>query len=417
MAPNKPYDPLDIASIKVATGAADMLRTELDRMGGLQRAIADMNAAQQIISEAGGFGRIADQREQARAAVALAMPYSIELPDIMVGYRPPALDISFAISSLPSFHFDVPEVTGLSTAVRDMIEQTKMQADLFRLPDYSAIHGLADAVHRSLNPAYLNPTAGLAERLAEISSPWARTSDEIASATAFAKVQGFGSMLAHVPAFDPEFTDLLRRSLGDWRAPLTLPSGVLDHEVRSELYIEHGFDHSLVEVPDPAFYENMELAGFAFSEPDNQVAGRGDEDAQVRTNQLHAALQRFEVLLRGFIDELMTASFGSDWPRRRLPNGLYDRWLEKQEKDDAGAKWDLIDYADFRDYEAIICRDDNWKEVFAGHFNSKESIRESFQRLYPARLATMHARPLGRDDALFMIFEVRRIFLVIKTIE
>jgi hypothetical protein len=52
----------------------------------------------------------------------------------------------------------------------------------------------------------------------------------------------------------------------------------------------------------------------------------------------------------------------------------------------------LIEYADFTDYAAVICRADNWREVFSTFFNRPESVRESFQRLHPIRLDAMHAR-------------------------
>jgi hypothetical protein len=29
----------------------------------------------------------------------------------------------------------------------------------------------------------------------------------------------------------------------------------------------------------------------------------------------------------------MTRAFGPDWPRRRLPNGLFDQWRDKQRAD------------------------------------------------------------------------------------
>jgi hypothetical protein len=69
----------------------------------------------------------------------------------------------------------------------------------------------------------------------------------------------------------------------------------------------------------------------------------------------------------------------------------------------------LIAFADFTDYEKIICRRDNWKEVFAPFFDRPESVRESLQRLYPVRLATMHARLITQDDQILLYIETKRL--------
>lgn len=65
-------------------------------------------------------------------------------------------------------------------------------------------------------------------------------------------------------------------------------------------------------------------------------------------------------------------------PRHRLPNGLYDKWLEKKRKAERGDAPSLllIAYADFTDYEPVICRADNWP-LFEPVFERKERLRES----------------------------------------
>ena len=119
--------------------------------------------------------------------------------------------------------------------------------------------------------------------------------------------------------------------------------------------------------------------------------------------------------LRRFIDEKMTHAFGSDWPKQRLPKDLYEKWQEKKHTATlAGTKdWPLVAYADFTDYETVICKRDNWREVFSHFFNRPESVRESLQRLYPIRLDTMHARPIAKEDELLLFVEVKRLVKVI----
>lgn len=43
------------------------------------------------------------------------------------------------------------------------------------------------------------------------------------------------------------------------------------------------------------------------------------------------------------------------------------------------------------------------------YFERQESVRESFQRLYPVRNDTMHARPITQDDELLLYVEGKRL--------
>jgi hypothetical protein len=52
--------------------------------------------------------------------------------------------------------------------------------------------------------------------------------------------------------------------------------------------------------------------------------------------------------------------------------------------------------------------------LFAVFFLRSESVRESFQRLYPIRLDTMHARRFPQDDELLLYVETRQMVKVIK---
>ena len=76
----------------------------------------------------------------------------------------------------------------------------------------------------------------------------------------------------------------------------------------------------------------------------------------------------------------------------------------------------IIAYADFSDYIKIIERKDNWNQVFALAFKRKTDIQESFNRLMPARIVTMHARIITFDDHLLLLAEVRRILKAIGII-
>jgi hypothetical protein len=237
-------------------------------------------------------------------------------------------------------------------------------------------------------------------------------------------MQGIGHGLRSMPAFDENFAAALRLDLGDWRDTITWPAKIFtDLAARSEFYVGLGFNAALTDFPLPAFEQSLDIAGLRRDlpaavegyPPQEPSAGAHEEQGLVRTNAAHDRLQRLERLLRKFIDEEMTRAFGADWPRRRLPNGLYDQWQEKKRKaEQAGAEdRPLIEYADFTDYMLVIGKADNWREVFGPFFVRLESVRESFQRLYPIRLDTMHARLITQDDELLLHVEVKRLVKVI----
>ncbi len=57
----------------------------------------------------------------------------------------------------------------------------------------------------------------------------------------------------------------------------------------------------------------------------------------------------------------------------------------------------------------------NWNAAFAPFFKRQESVRESFQRLYPIRLDTAHARLITQDDELLLYVEVKRLVKVMTS--
>ena len=60
-------------------------------------------------------------------------------------------------------------------------------------------------------------------------------------------------------------------------------------------------------------------------------------------------------------------------------------------------------------------RNDNWREVFKPIFLRAEDVRESFQRLFSIRIATMHARVITMDDETLLRFETTRVLKAIRT--
>lgn len=130
-----------------------------------------------------------------------------------------------------------------------------------------------------------------------------------------------------------------------------------------------------------------------------------------RNMQAYALLFEFEEDLRNFINDVMIRKFGLNWIEFRIPKEMGNRWKSRKSTSLAAGQTErrLIDYAQFTDYCDIIVSDDNWIEVFQTAFQRRESVRESFQRLYPVRNSIMHARLIDGDEPLFLISEIRRL--------
>jgi hypothetical protein len=256
-------------------------------------------------------------------------------------------------------------------------------------------------------------------------TPWLDTQEVMRSVAGFAELQGIGAALVNMPSFGDSLASALRIDLGDWRDSIAWrPEMFTDLAARSDLYVSLGFNVALTDFPAPAFEQSLDIAGLRrdppplvnrYGAPIPRVNDDDEEQGLARTNTAHDWLLRLETQLREFIDERMTRAFGPDWPKRRLPNGLYEAWREKKRKakEAGGREWPLVAYADFTDYERVICKSDNWREIFAVFFGRPESVRESFQRLYPIRLDTMHARPITQDDELLLYVETKRLVKVI----
>jgi len=259
--------------------------------------------------------------------------------------------------------------------------------------------------------------------VASITRPWMREMDTARSVTALMELQGLGSALRSIQGFDNALTTALRADLGDWRDRIAFPQVIFENPVaRTEFYVERGFNSALTDFPEEAFQESLVLVGLDADSQDVvewpqtfHATDAIEEMAFRRTNKCHDYLQRLERRLRQFIDAAMTAQYGADWPKKRLTPQMLESWESKKSRaENSGViLTTFIEVADFTDYEAIICRKDHWREVFQERFKRQESVRESLQRLYPIRLATMHARFVTKVDELYVLAESMRLLSAI----
>ena len=309
----------------------------------------------------------------------------------------------------------------------------------FRLPEFAESTRL---LHKFANSMALNKgmASNMAKRLwkensvlqhgietamKSINRPWLSTVNEFSSINGFAGLQSIGYALRTMRAFDSHLTDALRDNLGDWRKRIIWPPQIFsDPLTRSSFYVERGLNPDLTAFPNNAFEQIVTSAGLERTVPVDAAYDfkpklkETEREADFkRTNKAHDLLQRFETQIRKFIDERMTTAFGTNWTKRRIPSPIRDQWLEKRQKaEDNGEKeWPLIAYADFTDYVQIITRNDNWQEVFKEIFGRKNLVQESFQRLYPIRICTMHARLITQDDELYLYVETKRILAAIES--
>ena len=255
-----------------------------------------------------------------------------------------------------------------------------------------------------------------------MNAPWLNIEDQIRSLTGVVELQEIGHVLHTMPVFDIESADRLRPHLGDWRGTIDWPPEIFTNPLaRSEVYVELGLDPALTDFPASAFDRATTIAGIKFPPPPRILDYDHGPDHEVvgfeRNNSAYDRLQRFETHIRKLIDQRMTAAFGKGWTKHRLPGPIRQQWQYKQARarDEGEPERPLIAYADFTDYETIIVQQNNWTQAFAPVFRRKTLVHESFQRLYPMRVCTMHSRLITQDDELYLHAETRRLLTAIGT--
>jgi hypothetical protein len=285
----------------------------------------------------------------------------------------------------------------------------------FRLPELGEVERLARGLGGHLG---LASVAGIGSDLIEqamgqMHSPWLHTAHSAVSASAFVDLMGIGRGIQLLRPFDDILSTSLRTTLGDWREELPQSIALADPILRADFYRDRGFDPAVVDFPAQAFEEGLQIAGFQIWH-EIEIVDEADESS-THAAMAFRALRRLETAIRAFIVERFTAQFGDKWYRQRLPADVLQAWTDKKARDTTStADLPLIEYADFSDYIKIIERKDNWVDVFQGVFTRKEDIQESFRRLGPIRIATMHARLVLKEDLLLMVSETARILKAIN---
>ncbi|WP_143134674.1 hypothetical protein [Burkholderia ubonensis] len=326
---------------------------------------------------------------------------------------PKSLAGQFSLGKLPQLGIAASTLTPIGAA--------------YSLPIGAELSRLTEKFGRLIPPDTLGVRLAELQKVAgQIQSPWLRATDPLASIAGLAGLQKVGHALHQMPAFEPAAELVLRENLGDWRDPPAWPQTLEDDpQARTEFYVERGFNRDLTDFPDEAFDSGLALAHLG-----NQDLGvmRFEEALEVpfspelltiqqRAKACFEILYIFEARLRTFIAHRMSEKFGDTWTSRRLPAGMHEEWLDKQTRAGIpdGAAAELIDFADFTDYERIICKKDNWREVFEPVFKVSDLVKTAFYFLRPIRVTIMHARQPTYEDELFLRAEVTKLIRFIRT--
>jgi hypothetical protein len=287
----------------------------------------------------------------------------------------------------------------------------------FRLPEVTELQKLAHGafatsdIARLLGGTFGSYEHSIASAMRSMNTPWLLRDDVTQSARAFAELQTIGHALGSIAPFNADLATSLRAALGDWRDVTVLPTTIFENVVtRNEYYVGLGFDRSLTDFTAEAFDETSKLAGLGTDRADEEPED-DEEYGLLRTNRAHFQLMRFERDIREAINTLMIAEFGESWIECQTPGEMADEWKKKKSKalEKGEAEQPLVAYADFTDYIKIIERADNWNRIFKAVFSRKSDVQESFVRLFPIRICTMHSRIITLEDELLMKVETLRV--------
>ena len=423
-----------LKSFSAGMGSLNLRMPELNSIERLARDLAKQNslldfgvqtAIQKMIQRADfaqPYSTIMDKLQ----AINLSNPGRLAFAAIQERMREARLLSMPAASELSRLAAESSSMFGL---VRQTEELARQMNERFRGFESNADSNRIRDVLRSLDSSaysrFLPDLKALESVVSGFRTAWI---DRIAPETSILGIARMTALTAAASAtnpFDPSSVTTLRAALGDWR-DVTMPWRFLpDTNLREQFYNERGFDTSLIQLPEPAFTRALENVGLVRHPlaPFDVDSEEVDEEELLRQRMSHVykLLFRLERALRDYIDRVMTQKCGTNWERHRCHgNGkIYQLWIQKRDKAiQNGVKPErLIQYADFTDYADLITRTDNWDEVFKNVFGRPESVRESFFRLAPVRLCTMHARPITKTELMLATAEITRLLIAIGEAE
>lgn len=119
--------------------------------------------------------------------------------------------------------------------------------------------------------------------------------------------------------------------------------------------------------------------------------------------RIYCCLYNIETALRELIIELLSATDGPRWYKKRLPGDVLGKYREGV-KSERSVKWlqlvplHPIYYIDFTDLRKIMDREDNWKDAFKRIFLRKDILSNTLTELEFIRNKIAHNRKATSQD-------------------
>jgi len=105
-------------------------------------------------------------------------------------------------------------------------------------------------------------------------------------------------------------------------------------------------------------------------------------------------VHRNEKVLRVLIAQCLEEAYGEDWVNERLPQCGCKSLLGRARDEDES----VLDCADYKHYELIMCHDEHFETVFAAAYEDVEELRHMIIRLGQLRARSHHGRTFTPED-------------------
>ena len=338
-------------------------------------------------------------------------------------------------------------LTGAGSTVARLMERSGVSgapAGLARLDELRRLSGASSTVARSLNASRtVGATTGLArsaefKRLTGVGSTVARLMERsgvggapagLARLDELRRLSGVGSTVVRSLGALRVDRGTAAFARSETEEPFPRPvAELVGHEFsdvdtdqqrdssnqRDEIIVLGGPDSGLTEVPRASFDTVLFGTGLKLSLASVPVpkAIKSPDAGTAFKSEHWQIFCELEQRPRQVVELQLEKLAGSNWVKRRVPQPVRERWMNRQEEDRADGRpvYPAIQYADFMDLADVIVRRDNWYGAFQTIFRDQHDIAVSLRRLHSVRKALAHSRPLGRADVLTLVSEAVRIF-------
>ena len=202
-----------------------------------------------------------------------------------------------------------------------------------------------------------------------------------------------------------EYDPFLDPFFGDWSRIDQLPVLYgIDHSCRREVFEEIGADDALFDLNAGEASVIVRETSFALNGVPLEIFDEaiGLEIVQDPDDIACRLIRKAERKIRQFIDLILTARYGPEWPRSLMPDRAEEWEARRQIDARQGLKvYRLIEYADFPELASII--KDRWQDGFAGKAKKPSSVTKLIHALAPHRNYEFHSRPVTPEQLIAIV--------------